>query len=154
MFSLGAMNARDQAEGIVVFRDKWALELLEIEEKEDFWAKLGAIRGLWRDLWCIGEDFNVDYKDVVKDEILGFFGDFYESSCFERSLNATFVVLVPKKWEIKELKDFRPISLVGGLYKLLATVLINRLKMVVDSSVLDFSMLLWRETNLRCSFDS
>ena len=25
------MNARDQAEGIVVFRDKWALELLEIE---------------------------------------------------------------------------------------------------------------------------
>ena len=24
-----------------------------------------------------------------------FFGDFYESGCFERSLNATFVVLVP-----------------------------------------------------------
>ena len=69
---------------------------------------------------------------------MGFFGDFYESSCFERSLNATFVVLVPKKWEIKELKDFRPISLVEGLYKLLAKVLINRLKMVVDSSILDF----------------
>ena len=66
--------------------------------------------------------------DVVKDEVLGFFGDFYELSCFKRSLNATFVVLVPKKGGAKELKDFRPINLVGGLYKLLAKVLVNRLK--------------------------
>ena len=34
-----------------------------------------------------------------------FFGDFYESGCFERSLNATFVVLVPKKGRAEELKD-------------------------------------------------
>ena len=76
--------------------------------------------------------------DVVKDEVLGFFGDFYELSCFKRSLNATFVVLVPKKGGAKELKDFRPINLVGGLYKLLAKVLVNRLKWVVDSLVSDF----------------
>ena len=69
---------------------------------------------------------------------MGFFGDFYESSCFKRSLNATFVVLVPKKGGAKELKDFRPINLVGGLYKLLAKVLVNRLKWVVDSLVSDF----------------
>ena len=35
--------------------------------------------------------------DVVKREVMGFFGEFYKSGCFERSLNATFVVLVPKK---------------------------------------------------------
>ena len=69
---------------------------------------------------------------------MGFFGDFYESSCFKRSLNATFVALVPKKGGAKELKDFRPINLVGGLYKLLAKVLVNRLKWVVDSLVSDF----------------
>ena len=27
-------------------------------EKEDFWEELGAIRGLWDDLWCVGGDFN------------------------------------------------------------------------------------------------
>ena len=27
--------------------------------KESLWEELGAIRGLWGDLWCIGGDFNV-----------------------------------------------------------------------------------------------
>ena len=82
-------------------------------------------------LWHFG-------KIVVKDEVLGFFGDFYESGCLERSLNATFVVLVLRKGRVEELKDFRPISLVGGLCKLLAKVLANRFKKVVGSLVWDF----------------
>ena len=35
------------------------------------------------------------------------------------------------------MKDFRPISLIGGLFKLLAKVLANRLKTVVGEVVLD-----------------
>ena len=41
-------------------------------------------------------------------------------------MNATFLVLAPKKEDAKDLKDFRSISLVGSLYKLLAKVLANR----------------------------
>ena len=37
-----------------------------------------------------------------------------------KSMNATFIVLVPKKGGAEDLKDYRPISLVGGLYKWLA----------------------------------
>ena len=39
--------------------------------------------------------------------------------------------MVPKKGGVEDLRDFRPISLVGGLYKWLAKVLANRLKLVV-----------------------
>ena len=37
----------------------------------------------------------------------------------------------------EELKDFRPINLVGGLYKLFAKVLTNKLKSTMGKLVLD-----------------
>ncbi|RVW92613.1 hypothetical protein CK203_039393 [Vitis vinifera] len=52
-----------------------------------------------------------------------------------RSLNSTFLVLIPKKAGVEDLRDFKPISLVGGLYKPLAKVLANRLKKVVGKVV-------------------
>ena len=73
--------------------------------------------------------------EFVKDEIIGFFKDFYERGKFVRSLNSTFLVLVPKKGRTDDLRDYRPISLVGGLYKILAKVLANRLKKVVSKVV-------------------
>ena len=66
---------------------------------------------------------------------MGFFWDFHNHGRFVKSLNATFIVLIPKKGETKDLRDFRPISLVGSLYKWLAKVLANRLKMVVEKVV-------------------
>ena len=65
------------------------------------------------------------------------FHNFFESETFTRSLNTTFLVLIPKKGEAEDLKDFRPISLLGNLYKLLAKVLVNRLKRVVGTVVSD-----------------
>ena len=43
------------------------------------------------------------------------FRQFHETVRFVRSLNATFLVLIPKKEGVEDLKDFRSISLVGGL---------------------------------------
>ena len=40
-------------------------------------------------------------------------------------------MLIPKKRGVEDLKDFRLISLVGGLYKWLTKVLANRLKGVL-----------------------
>ncbi|RVW19703.1 hypothetical protein CK203_111582 [Vitis vinifera] len=47
---------------------------------------------------------------------------------FVKSINASFLVLIPKKEGTEDLKDFRSISLVGSFFKLLAKVLANRLK--------------------------
>ena len=62
---------------------------------------------------------------------MGFFKEFYEKGTFTKSINTTFLVLIPKKGGVEDLKDFQPISLVGSLYKLLA----NRLKKVVGKVV-------------------
>ena len=35
--------------------------------------------------------------DLVKDDVMSFFRDFYEHGKFVKSLNATFLVLIPKK---------------------------------------------------------
>ena len=43
---------------------------------------------------------------------------FHRYSAFERSLNASFLSLIPKKNNAIIIKDFQPISLVGSVYKL------------------------------------
>ena len=73
--------------------------------------------------------------EVVKSDIMGLFKDFYEHGSFVRSLNSTFMVLIPKRVGVEDLKDFRPISLTGSIYKLIAKVLANRLKKVMNKLV-------------------
>ncbi|RVW29925.1 LINE-1 retrotransposable element ORF2 protein [Vitis vinifera] len=73
--------------------------------------------------------------EFVKEEIVDVFKEFYEDKSFAKSLNSTFLVLIPKKGGAEDLGDFRPISLLGGVYKLLAKVLSNRIKEVLDKVV-------------------
>ena len=63
------------------------------------------------------------------------FQDFHEHCQFERSLNATFVALIPKKPGADDIKDFRPISLVSGMYKFIVKMLANRLSVVLSKVV-------------------
>ncbi|WJZ87793.1 hypothetical protein VitviT2T_007145 [Vitis vinifera] len=84
----------------------------------------GFTMAFWQDCW-----------DVVKEEVMELFKEFFEYGSFAKSLNTTFLVLIPKKGGADDLGDFRPISLLGSLYKLLAKVLANRLKKVLDRVV-------------------
>uniref|UniRef100_A0A2N9H333 Reverse transcriptase domain-containing protein n=1 Tax=Fagus sylvatica TaxID=28930 RepID=A0A2N9H333_FAGSY len=72
---------------------------------------------------------------VVRDEVLAVCQEFHEHCHFERSLNATFVSLIPKKHGADEIKDFRPISLVGGIYKIIAKMLAVRLSAVLGKII-------------------
>ena len=73
--------------------------------------------------------------DFIKEEILELFKEFHDQNTFLKSINNTFLVLIPKKGGAEDFGDFRPISLLGGLYKLVAKVLANRLKKVIDKVV-------------------
>ncbi len=63
---------------------------------------------------------------------MGFFEEVHTYYKFERSLNASFIALIPKKQNATNIRDFRPISLIGSVYMLLSKVLANRLRGVLD----------------------
>ena len=73
--------------------------------------------------------------EFVKEEVLGFFREFHDQCRFVKNLNATFLVLIPKKQTVEDFKDLRPISLVGGLYKILTKVFANIIKRVLDKVI-------------------
>lgn len=49
----------------------------------------------------------------------------------KKSLNETFVSLIPKKVGASDLNNFRPISLIGSVYRILTKILANILKEVL-----------------------
>ena len=75
---------------------------------------------------------------VMGNDVLPIFEDFYQHSKFEKSLNATFIALIPKTNYASNIGDFQPISLVGSVYKILAKVLVNRLKVMLDQLIFGF----------------
>ncbi|KAK4571672.1 hypothetical protein RGQ29_030188 [Quercus rubra] len=72
---------------------------------------------------------------VVEKDVLAVFEEVFHHCKFEKSLNATFLVLIPKKNDASDIRDFQPISLVGSVYKILAKVLANRLRMVLNQLI-------------------
>lgn len=52
-----------------------------------------------------------------------------------KGCNSSFIALVPKIQDPLHLNDFRPISLIGCQYKVIAKVLANRLLKVINSIV-------------------
>lgn len=68
---------------------------------------------------------------IIKEELMGLFNEFPETGMFVKVLNTTFMVFIPKKGDAAEnIKYYRPISLVGSIYKILLKVLANRMKRV------------------------
>ena len=76
---------------------------------------------------------------VVHLDIMALLRAFHVSGSFEKSLNATFLALIPKKVEAVKVKEFRPFSLVSGLYKILAKILAKRLRWLVLPKIISTS---------------
>ncbi|KAK3189441.1 hypothetical protein Dsin_029002 [Dipteronia sinensis] len=65
---------------------------------------------------------------VIQEYFMKFMHEFHKDSSIVKELNNTFLALIPKCVKQETMRDFRPISLVGSLYKVLSKVLANRLK--------------------------
>ena len=123
------------------------LEFDQIGELEKGWLErsfgkdeiLSVVRDMEGDKAPDPDGFSMAFFNhcwsVVERDVLAIFEEFYQHCKFEKSLNATFIALIPKKNDASNIRDFRPISLVGSLSKILAKVLANRLKVVLDQLI-------------------
>ncbi|KAJ9680329.1 hypothetical protein PVL29_019598 [Vitis rotundifolia] len=76
-----------------------------------------------------------DCWDVIKEDLVKVFAEFHSSGIINQSTNASFIVLLPKKSMTKKISDFRPMSLITSLYKIIAKVLSGRLRGVLHETI-------------------
>lgn len=89
---------------------------------------------------CPGPDgfnfaFYKRFWDLLKGEIGMMFDQFYHTATLPRGFSSYFVTLIPKVHSPSSLGDFRPISLLGSLYKMVAKVLASRLAPIMDKLI-------------------
>ncbi|CAJ2652296.1 unnamed protein product [Trifolium pratense] len=102
------------------------------EVKEAIWSSDGNK--------CPGPDgFNFTFLkacwEIIKGDIIDFLHEFYNSAILPKAITASFLSLIPKKDHLQTLSDYRPISLVYSLYKILSKVLAARLKKVLGKVI-------------------
>jgi len=61
--------------------------------------------------------------------------DFFHSGIVNGVTNETFICLIPKKANSVKVIDYRPISLVISLYKIISKVLASRLREVLGRTI-------------------
>eukprot|EP00268_Persea_americana_P006961 TRINITY_DN12535_c1_g1_i3.p1 TRINITY_DN12535_c1_g1~~TRINITY_DN12535_c1_g1_i3.p1 ORF type:complete len:154 (-),score=24.89 TRINITY_DN12535_c1_g1_i3:50-511(-) len=72
---------------------------------------------------------------MLKKDILAVMDEFHQRGKLSKGLGASFMVLIPKKAGELTIKDYRPISLIGSIYKILAKVLAGRIKNVLQDII-------------------
>ena len=72
-------------------------------------------------------------------DILKVMEEFFEKGIINAVTNETFICLIPKKSDSLKVTDYRPISLVTSLYKIVAKVLASRLREVMGQHNLSIS---------------
>nr|GEX04653.1 RNA-directed DNA polymerase, eukaryota, reverse transcriptase zinc-binding domain protein [Tanacetum cinerariifolium] len=75
------------------------------------------------------------YWDLFKTDLEEFVIEFFDTSKLPSGSNSSFLTLILKVSNPMFVKDYRPISLISLQYKIIATILANRLASVVSSLV-------------------
>ncbi|GKV19346.1 hypothetical protein SLEP1_g29624 [Rubroshorea leprosula] len=114
-------------------QSKWLERPFTVEEIEEGLKSCDGSKAPGPDGYNL--NFLKFFWNSIKDDFVEFFCEFHQRCKLVKGLNSSFLTLIPKKLNPRELKDFRPISLIGCVYKLLSKVLANRLKNVMSEII-------------------
>jgi hypothetical protein len=68
---------------------------------------------------------------IIKHDMYNFCEEFFQLKVDLESVNNSYITLVPKKDDLEKVNDFRPISLVNSIPKLVSKLLANRLQSII-----------------------
>nr|GFA43167.1 putative RNA-directed DNA polymerase, eukaryota, reverse transcriptase zinc-binding domain protein [Tanacetum cinerariifolium] len=80
-------------------------------------------------------EFFKHFWDLIGSDLCAAVQHFFETGMFPRGCNSSFLALIRKVPYAKFVSDFRPISLIGSIYKVITKVLANRLGTVIADLV-------------------
>ena len=81
--------------------------------------------------------FYKTYWNIVGGDVIVVVLNALNAGIIPEAINTTFICLIPKIKNLKKVLDFRPISLCNVIYKLIARVVVNRLKKFLALTILD-----------------
>ncbi|KAJ0585427.1 putative RNA-directed DNA polymerase [Helianthus annuus] len=79
--------------------------------------------------------FYKKFWNHIKPFLVKLMNDFHSSGEISIGCNSSFLALIPKSSDPQNMADYRPISLVGSIYKIISKLLTNRLKVVMDGLI-------------------
>nr|GEW42912.1 RNA-directed DNA polymerase, eukaryota [Tanacetum cinerariifolium] len=82
-------------------------------------------------------EFFRKYWKIIDNDVVAAVMYFFDTGVFPPWCNSSFIALITKMHEAKMVKDFRPISLIGSIYKIITKVLANRLSHVISDLVFE-----------------
>jgi len=122
--AFNSLSPEEAAQLELPFEEREVLEVIKSMNRDKAPGPDGYHLAFFQDCW-----------DVFKADIMGVFTDFHAHSKFVKSLNASFIALIPKSPGATDLANFRPISLVSGIYKIIAKVLANRMCRLLEKII-------------------
>ncbi|KAI0497161.1 hypothetical protein KFK09_020383 [Dendrobium nobile] len=99
---------------------------------EEVWAavhSMGNNRAPGRD--GISTSFLKFYWPIIKEDVLLAIRDFFETNTMSEKWRETLIILIPKVGNADSPAKFRPISLCQSIYKVIAKILVSRMKPVL-----------------------
>ncbi|XP_058783687.1 uncharacterized protein LOC131658409 [Vicia villosa] len=76
--------------------------------------------------------FLKEFWDEIKHDFMRLIAEFHENERLVKGANNSFVILIPKKRNMMQVSNYRPISFIGCIYKVLYKVLTNIIKKVIS----------------------
>ncbi|XP_071727850.1 uncharacterized protein [Rutidosis leptorrhynchoides] len=72
---------------------------------------------------------------IISDDLIEAIRGFWQNGTISSGCNSSFITLIPKVANPVNLNEYRPISLIGSFYKIIAKLLSNRIKKVIPNLV-------------------